>query len=101
MRKSLLNLRKYLANQGFPVVDIRYIFNGKVYCIGFFVHNFGTKAYVEVEPKGRNEWFVCFNNPYKPAMHYAKKREGFMPGLCREYKYMKKEILEHLQDEKS
>lgn len=106
MRKSLPKLRESLEKQGFLVTDIRYTFHGRCWHIGFSATNTKTNAYVEVQPMGFNEWFICFQNPWKFALHYAKKRTypdgaSYIPALCRPYKFMKKEILEHLQNEKS
>lgn len=102
MKKSLIKLRQKLESAGFKVSDIRYVgWGNKLLAIGFEARNLITDAMVEVEPKPNSEWFVCFNNPPKSPMHYAQKRDGFMPTLCKEYKYLEKDILEHLQNEKN
>jgi hypothetical protein len=88
------------------VKEIRYIGQGrKLHKIGFIVKN--QEVTIGIEPKNNYEWFVVFNSTsgehprWWHSCHYARKRNGFLPTLCKDYIFLKSDILNFLKSSKN
>jgi len=81
MRKACLpRLQKVLTANGFKINPIRYKAHGFLVGVGFDAIK-DDRVKLEVEPKGRKEYFVSFKNG--ESCHYSIKRDGFQPVMTR------------------